>query len=178
MFKEDRKELYRAFHRTNVDLIKAENVSSNKTKTSLRMTVKAIENRQSPYKCVFIVFSGHGGMDGKDPFIVCEDSKKIYTEKFINNFIKRIKVIPKVFLIDACRGPKPTPTKGPGDNCLIAYATTKGTETVLPSVWIPSLAEHPIKGDNTIVNKLLLKIQRCQDLSRNFNGLQRVWLEK
>ena len=60
-----------------------------------------------------------------------------YQVLFKTIIVKFGREIPKVILIDACRGEKKLEdTKGPNDNCLVAFATQEDYKAMATQVWL------------------------------------------
>ena len=81
--------------------------------------VSQFKNYPQSYKCITIVFSGHGGCEtqksekGRETqlkYLYTQDEGKIEVEALVAPFLpqnaKQIGNIPKLFFIDACRGSK------------------------------------------------------------------------
>ena len=125
---------------------------------------KEVKNKE--YKCVFIVFSGHGSKNsqGKE-CIISNDGDEIEVSGFDQTIIKKFgREIPKVILIDACHGEKQLDdTKGPNDNCLVVFGTQEDYKAMAPktgSYWIPEVARCLREMDDTVVNVIVKANER------------------
>ncbi len=163
-FEKDRKRLKNIFCRTNVDVLLADDPSIQEIWKSRDWAFGEVQQK---YKCVFIVFSGHGGEKVDDCgkksyyFTTGVNRDRLDTDEFINEF-KQQNNIPKIFLLDACRGAKSI--KADGDNCLIAYPAKKGEAADLPSSWIPVLRKLLInaRGHRSITDIVTDANQRAK----------------
>ena len=125
------------------------------------------------YKSVFIAFSGHGGKKEDQSYIVSNDGVVIWLTDFVNHIVDLFgDEIPKIFLLDSCRGyteleQRPKRVKR---NYLIAYATQDDRVSMLKydgSYWMPVVARYLREVDDTVVNVIIkanLHVQENHDL--------------
>ena len=132
--------------------------------------------KKKEYKCVFIVFSGHGGKNSQgNECIISNDGAEIEVSGFVQTIIEKFgRGVPKVILIDACREEKKLEdTKGPNDNCLVVFGTQEDYKAMAPktgSYWIPVVARCLREIDDTVVNVIVeanAKVSTNPDLKKH-----------
>ena len=152
----DREELNKTFCDPFFNVIEAQDATSKEMMYVIDCGSKDVKKEE--YKCVFIVFSGHGCKNSRgNECIICNDGNEIEVSGFVEDIIEKFgREIPKVILIDACRGEKKLEdTKDPNDNCLVAFATQEDYKAMAPksgSYWIPVVAKCLREMDDTVVN--------------------------
>ena len=102
---EDGKRLETAFKEINFDVHWKNNVTSPELRDIMRGLSKLTFETVEHYKCMLFVFSGHG-QGGK---IVMQDSQEIdicvdFIDPILPERAPAIGDVPKIFIIDACRG--------------------------------------------------------------------------
>ena len=107
----DGRNLERAFKGINFSVLRKHNISRAELLEQCIRKMNRAKEMNNHYRCMIFIFSGHGFFD----HIVANDSKKIHIyDDIITPLLpkkeKAIATIPKVFLIDACRGSKKTMT--------------------------------------------------------------------
>ena len=169
--KQDLVELKKTFGKPFFDTVIAE----DKTKQEMmKEIIEAAElANEYKYKSVFIAFSGHGGKKEGQSYIVSNDGVVIWLTEFVNHIVDLFgDEIPKIFLLDSCRGyteleQRPKRVKR---NYLIAYATQNDSVSIVKydgSYWMPEVARHLREVDDTVVNvikKANLYVQENLDL--------------
>ena len=152
----DREELNKTFCDPFFNVIEAKDATKEEMMYAIDCGSKDVKKKK--YKCVFIVFSGHGYKNSRgNECIISNDDNEIEVSGFVEDIIEKFgREIPKVILIDACRGEKKLEdTKGPNDNCLVAFATQEDYKAMAKksgSYWIPVVAKCLREMDDTVVN--------------------------
>ena len=155
--KKDLVELKKTFRKPFFDIVTAE----DKTEQEMMKEIKEAAElaKVNKYKSVFIAFSGHGGKRNRQSYIMSNDGERILLTAFVNHVVELFgDEIPKIFLLDSCRGSKELeerPPKGVEQNYLIAYATEDDHISRLRddgSYWMPEVARCLREVDDTVVN--------------------------
>ena len=169
--KTDHIELEHTFRKPFFDTV----IAKDETKEELEKKIEEAAELASEYKykSVFIAFSGHGGKKEEQSYIVSNDGVVIWLTEFVNHIVDLFgDEIPKIFLLDSCRGyteleQRPKRVKR---NYLIAYATQDDSVSMLDydgSYWMPVVARYLREVDDTVVNvikKANLHVQENPDL--------------
>ena len=171
----DYEELVKTFREPFFDTVIAKNETKEKIEKKIEKAAELAS--QYKYKSVFIAFSGHGNKEKKEPFIMSDDGKKIWVKEFVNLVVTRFdKEVPKIFLLDSCRGSIELKPKRKGEgNYLIAYSTEDNYEALMRnndggSYWMPIVARHLRKVDDTVVNVIRQANKHLQeDLHLEYN---------
>ena len=169
--KTDHIELEHTFRKPFFDTV----IAKDETKEELEKKIEEAAELASEYKykSVFIAFSGHGGKKEEQSYIVSNDGVVVWLTEFVNHIVDLFgDEIPKIFLLDSCRGyteleQRPKRVKR---NYLIAYATQDDSVSMLDydgTYWMPVVARYLREVDDTVVNiinKANLHVQENPDL--------------
>lgn len=157
-------------------------VKRNITEDEICALVRAVAScREYPrgYNCIVVVFAGHG-IENK--LIVSSDEKEVnLQEALINPFNPKnspfIKNIPKIVLIDACRGALQPRGSSNTDlsvptNVLVAFSTMDGYkayEAGYGGIWMQKLAAKLIVSTKSIGDTI---IEVNKEINYSHPGLQ------
>ena len=152
-------------------------IAENDTKEELEKKIKSISELASQYKyrSVFVAFSGHGGKENNEQFIMSDDWKKKWLKELVDPVVACFnEEVPKIFLLDLCRGSKGLQLRAKGEgNYLIAYATEDEHKALMRkddggSYWMPVVARNLRMVDNTVLNIITetkVEVQESPDLN-------------
>ena len=165
--REDAREMWETFHFLNYVVHYLQNPTADTIKARLRQISDSLENYRGEVKekVIIFAFSGHGNCIQKTEKIIANDGVALELVGEIVFPLTKHEVvaeIPKLFLIDACRGHEPLLAKGPASkdkavkssyfekgvqhvegNYRIDYATIPHHVSYVGidgSMWIPKLA--------------------------------------
>lgn len=132
------------------------------------------------YKCLAVVFSGHG----EENVLLGCDGKHISVQEDVigplqPSELPQMRDIPKLFFIDACRGRRKmvpaVKSKGSGvekGGYLVAYSTTLGYRSYTygeKSKWMPKVA-HKLRSSNKSVQDIVAEV--AKELRMDTNDMQ------
>lgn len=169
----DAQEMRKTFEQFNYDIIQLQNKQA--TKDAITALVKQLSlymgqytgdthNGDGKVKAIIFAFAGHG-MDRNR--IIANDGKELALREIVEPLVKREKIgrtcdkIPKLFLIDACRGRELLRIREKSDvtningNFRMDYATIQGHVASDGHTWMSPLARmlrNPSKCDETYQN--------------------------
>ena len=138
------------------------------------------ENGDGQKKAIIVAFAGHGR---KGDYIVTHDDKQLHVPNHIVNRLfkfesPKVRKIPKLFFIDACRGTKqPMPTRGDEvyqhllGNCRVDYATSPEYVAYDGCKWMQKLAEK-LENDDSLQH-LVSKVN--EEVYRQADSKQQCW---
>ena len=169
----DAQEMRKTFEQFNYDIIKLQNEQATKDAVTalvkqlslyMRQYTGATHNDDGRVKAIIFAFAGHG-MDRNR--IIANDGKELALREIVEPLVKREKIgdtcdkIPKLFLIDACRGRNVLRVREMSDvtningNFRMDYATIQGYIVSDKHTWMSPLARmlrDPSMRDETYQN--------------------------
>ena len=160
---QDGNEMEKTFSTFGFACLRKENYSAAEIRSAIIEMRDCVYPPISNYKCLAVVFSGHG----EESVVLGSDGKPVSIEDDLIGPLQptelhEMRRVPKLFFIDACRGDlKMTPavkSKGNGPELggyFVAYSTTMGYKAYThgeTSKWMPRVAERLRSLDESVQN--------------------------